>query len=66
MIILKNKDFNVLKEEIKTVCNILNPYQQTKPATPQEMQIQYIITTILVRVNLKVLPILIWIMEKWT
>ena len=37
MIILKNKDFNVLKEEIKTVCNILNPYQQTKPATPQEM-----------------------------
>ena len=37
MIILKHKDFNVLKDEINTVCNILNPYQQTKPATPQEM-----------------------------
>ena len=37
MIILKHKDFNVLRDEINTVCNILNPYQQTKPATPQEM-----------------------------
>jgi GTPase SAR1 family protein len=37
MIILKNKNYDVLKSEINTVCNILNNYQQTKPATPQEM-----------------------------
>ena len=37
MIILKNKDINILKDEINTVCGILNSYQQTKPATPQEM-----------------------------
>lgn len=37
MIILKNKDLNVLKDEINVVCNILNSYQQTRPATPQQM-----------------------------
>lgn len=37
MIILKHKNLNVLKDQINTVCSILNTYQQTKPATPQEM-----------------------------
>lgn len=37
MIILKHKNLDVLKDQINTVCSILNTYQQTKPATPQEM-----------------------------
>ena len=37
MIILKGKDYYRVEEEINDVCRTLNSYQQTKPATAQEM-----------------------------